>query len=173
MIVVMGVAGSGKTSVGEELARRLGWPFVEGDAFHPEANRRKMAGGTPLTDEDRWPWLDAVAAEMRRLDEAGVSAVVACSALKRSYRARLEAGAREVAFVHLHGSREVLATRIRARKGHFMPPELLDSQVATLEPPGAGENAVTVDVAPPVAKIVDEIVRRLGLAEGAADAARR
>jgi gluconokinase len=173
MLVVMGVAGSGKTSVGEALAERLGWPFVDGDAFHPETNRRKMAGGAPLTDEDRRPWLDAVAAEMRRLDEAGVSAVVACSALKRSYRDRLKAGAREVAFVHLAGTRELLATRIRARRGHFMPPELLDSQIATLEPPGADENAVTIDVAPQVATIVDEILRRLGLAAGAADASRR
>ena len=173
MIVVMGVAGSGKTSVGTALARRLNWPFVEGDAFHPDANRRKMAGGAPLTDEDRRPWLDAVAAEMRRLDEAGASAVVACSALKRSYRDRLREGAREVAFVHLTGARELLEVRIRARKGHFMPPDLLDSQLATLEPPGADEKAVTVDVAPPVAAVVDEILRRLDLAAEAADASRR
>ena len=137
--VVMGVSGSGKTTVGRLIAERLGWAFVEGDDLHPEANRRKMAAGTPLTDEDRWPWLDRIAARMRRDDGEGHSIVVACSALRRSYRDRLRACGADVRFLHLTGAPALLRDRLERREGHFMPAGLLDSQLATLEPAGAGE----------------------------------
>jgi gluconokinase len=152
-IVVMGVSGSGKTSIGEGLAARLGVPLLEGDQFHPKANIDKMSSGTPLTDEDRWPWLDAIA---RAIREADGGVIVACSALKRAYRDRLRAGAgRGVVFIFLDGSRETIASRLASRKGHFMPPSLLDSQFATLEPPGAGEaGIVRVPIEPPVEAIV-------------------
>lgn len=150
-IVVMGVCGCGKSSVGAELATRLGAPFVEGDALHPAANVAKMAAGAALTDADRGPWLDALAA--RIAEEAAPVVVVACSALKRAYRDRLRDGAgREVAFLYLHGSRELLAARMGAREGHFMPPALLDSQLATLEDPRGEAGVATVGIdAPPAA----------------------
>jgi carbohydrate kinase (thermoresistant glucokinase family) len=158
IVVVMGVAGCGKTSVGERLAERLGWAMLEGDAFHPQANKDKMAGGTPLTDEDRWPWLDEIAREMRRHDGNGESAIVTCSALKRSYRDRLRRGAADVRFVHLTGSRDVHEERIRTRTGHFMPASMLDSQLATLEPPGAQEAAIAVDIDQPLEAIADQVL---------------
>jgi carbohydrate kinase (thermoresistant glucokinase family) len=157
MIVVMGVAGCGKSSVGQALAARLGWPMLEGDAFHPQVNKDKMASGTPLSDEDRWPWLDEIAAEMRRRENAGEDAVVACSALKRVYRDRLRRGVADVRFVHLTGSRSVHEDRIRSRTGHFMPATMLESQLATLEPPGADEAALAVDIDQPLAAIVDSV----------------
>ena len=137
--VVMGVSGSGKTTVGRLIAARLGWVFVEGDDLHPEANRRKMATGTPLSDEDRWPWLERIAARMRRCDREGRSMVVACSALRRSYRERLRGCGADVQFLHLIGAPELLRDRLERREGHFMPAGLLDSQLATLELAGAGE----------------------------------
>lgn len=158
MIVVMGVAGCGKSSVGEALAERLGWPILEGDAFHPQSNKDKMAGGTPLTDADRWPWLDEIAAEMRRRDAAGENAVVACSALKRAYRDRLRRGASDVRFVHLTGSRAVHESRIRSRTGHFMPASMLDSQLATLEAPGGDETAIAVDIDQPLTSMVGQVL---------------
>ena len=163
IIVVMGVAGCGKTSVGEALAERLGWVFLEGDAFHPQSNKDKMAAGNPLTDANRWPWLDRIAAEMAALAGRGDSAIVGCSALKRVYRDRLKAGAGDetVLFVHLTGSLEVHRQRIRARTGHFMPASMLDSQLATLEPPGADEGAMTVDIDQPLAAMVDQVVAGL------------
>jgi gluconokinase len=146
-IVVMGVAGSGKTTVGTRLAAALGWPFIEGDRFHPEANVAKMAAGTPLQDADRWPWLEALAELLREQERAGRSSVLACSALKRSYRDILRSGAERVRFLHVHGDRAVLEARIAVRTGHFFPPDLLASQLATLEPLGPDEDGVVVDVA--------------------------
>ena len=155
-IVVMGVSGSGKSRVGAALAEALGFAFVDGDDLHPPASIAKMAGGTPLTDADRAGWLDAVAARVR----PGV--VVACSALKRAYRDRIRDGAAgRVVFVHLSGSRALLEARLARRRGHFMPPGLLESQLATLEPPGDDEDAITVNIAPDPANIVQMIRNRL------------
>jgi gluconokinase len=141
-VVIMGVAGCGKSSVGEGLALRLGIPYRDGDDLHPVENVEKMRAGIPLTDADRWPWLDRVAGVLAT--EAPV--IVGCSALKRAYRDRIRAGADgPVQFVHLTGSREVILARMAARKGHYMPTSLLDSQFATLEAPGP-EEALTVDI---------------------------
>lgn len=162
-IVVMGVAGSGKSSVGEALSARLGLPFRDGDGFHPPASVEKMSSGVPLTDDDRWPWLDAIGAAMR---DAGSGIIVACSALRRIYRERLAAAARRpLLFVHLDGPRAVLDERLGHRKGHFMPKSLLDSQLATLEPPGEDEFAITVSVVPPLDQVVDAVVAALPAAE--------
>lgn len=133
-IVVMGVSGSGKTSVAVELARRLGWEYIEGDDLHPKANVAKMAAGTPLDDEDRWPWLRRIAEVMGEHEAAGTSIILTCSALKRSYRDLLRDGHPSVWFAHVHASEEVLAERLAKRTGHYMPPSLLTSQLATLEP---------------------------------------
>lgn len=141
-LVVMGVSGSGKTLIGAALARTLGGRFVEGDDLHPPVNRAKMAAGTPLTDEDRWPWLDVVAAALR---DAAPPAVAACSALRRAYRDRLRAGVPGLLFLHLDGPREEVAARLAARRGHFMPPALLQSQYEALEPLGADEAGVAVE----------------------------
>lgn len=166
-IVLMGVSGSGKTSVGEALSARLGLPFRDGDAFHPTSNVAKMASGVPLTDDDRWPWLDAIGAGIRASGDGGI--IVACSALRRVYRDRLRAAAgRPLLFVHLAGSRALLAERLAGRKGHFMPASLLDSQLRTLEPPGLDERAITVAVDPPIAEVVDAIVAALPAAAAAA-----
>jgi gluconokinase len=137
----MGVSGSGKTTVGSALAVRLGVPFVDADDLHPAANVQKMVAGIPLTDDDRWPWLDAVGAVLAR-----GPVVVACSALRRTYRDRLRAAAPDLALIYLHGSRELLADRM-AHRAHFMPVSLLDSQLATLEVPGADEHAIVLDAA--------------------------
>ena len=132
--VVMGVTGCGKSTVGAALAGRLGWPFLDADDFHPPQNVAKMASGTPLGDDDRWPWLDRVADELRRIDAAGGSAVLACSALKEAYRVRI-ARAGEVRFVHLSGDPATIAVRLAVRKHRYMPASLLASQFAALEPP--------------------------------------
>jgi gluconokinase len=152
-VVVMGVASCGKTTIGEALAAHFDVPFIEGDRLHPPANIAKMSAGIPLNDDDRWPWLAEVGSALR-----GTSGRIAsCSALKKSYRDAIAVAAqRPVTFVHLHGSREVLLQRISSRKGHFMPPSLLDSQLATLEMPTAVEAAVTIDID----QSTDEIVRR-------------
>ncbi|RSS74802.1 gluconokinase [Streptomyces sp. WAC06614] len=144
VVVVMGVAGTGKTTVGRLLAAALHLPYAEGDAFHPPANIRKMAAGVPLDDADRLPWLDAVGDWARRTGDRG--GVVAASALKRAYRDRLRAAAPGAVFVHLTGDRELIRRRMTAREGHFMPPSLLDSQFAALEPLRPDEAGVTVDV---------------------------
>lgn len=144
VLVIMGVSGSGKTTIGRMLATELGWEYAEGDAMHPEANVEKMASGHPLTDEDRWPWLATVAGWIKDKTAAGQPGVITCSALKRSYRDLLRGD--NVLFVYLKGSRELIARRLAERQGHFMPPELLDSQFAALEEPGPDEQAVTVDV---------------------------
>jgi carbohydrate kinase (thermoresistant glucokinase family) len=160
-LIVMGVAGSGKTTIAEALAARIGWPFRDGDVFHPAANVEKMRSGHPLTDEDRWPWLRAIAAEIDRTREARGHIVIACSALKRVYRVILIGKRAGVRLIYLNGSRELIGERLRARRGHFMPPQLLDSQFATLEEPGPDENAVVVNVAPAADTIIDNIVRQL------------
>jgi gluconokinase len=153
----MGVSGCGKSSVGEALAPRLGIPYVDGDDLHPPENVAKMRAGTPLTDDDRWPWLDRVAGVLR--DSAPV--IVGCSALKRAYRDRIRAGAGDaVTFVHLAGDRALIAARMGSRTGHYMPPSLLDSQFAALEPPGPDE-AITLDIALPLPLLVDEVARRI------------
>ena len=162
-VVVMGVSGSGKTTLGTALAAALGWRFVEGDAFHPEANVEKMSAGVPLDDDDRLPWLEALAAEIARDEAAGRSSVVGCSALKRAYRDILRTGAPRLLFLHAHGDRAVLAERVSHRPGHFFPATLLDSQLATLEPLGADEAGFVVDVAPPIEAQVAEARRRLGI----------
>jgi gluconokinase len=162
-IVVMGVAGCGKTTVGERLAAALSWPFTEGDRFHPQSNVAKMAAGIPLTDADRWPWLRALADRIRADDRSG-SSVLACSALKRAYRDLLRTGAARVRFLHLHGDRAVLAARLAARTDHFFPAGLLDSQLATLELLGPDEDGVVVDVAPDTETQLREALRGLGLA---------
>ena len=162
-LVVMGVSGSGKSTIAERLASRLGWKYVDGDLFHPPSNVAKMSAGHPLTDEDRWPWLRAIAAEIDRLLAAGISSVVACSALKRVYRDILVHGRGDVCIVFLNGSQDLIAKRLAARKGHFMPPGLLDSQFRTLEPPQPNERPVTVSIDASVDGIVEDIVRQLEL----------
>ena len=150
----MGVSGSGKTCVGRALAAALGWQFIEGDDLHSAANKAKMASGRPLDDADRWPWLDAIAGAAHATQANGSSAIVACSALKRAYRDRLRHADPAMLFVHLNGTRDVIAARLAARTDHFMPPALLDSQLATLEPPAPDEQAIILDVERPVAEIV-------------------
>lgn len=157
--VVMGVSGAGKSRVGALLAERLGGAFVEGDDLHPPGNRAKMAAGHPLADEDRWPWLDRVAAA---LEAAPAPAVAACSALRRAYRDRLRAGAPGLVVLHLAGDPALVAERLRARKGHFMPPALLQSQLATLEPLGPDEAAVEVDVERGPDVVVDALLDGIG-----------
>ncbi|MEV5365920.1 gluconokinase [Streptomyces cellulosae] len=144
VVVVMGVAGTGKTTIGPLLAARLGVPYAEGDDFHPQSNIAKMSAGTPLTDDDRWPWLDAIGDWAQ--GRAGLGGVVSCSALKRSYRDRLRAAAPGVIFVHLTGDRALIEDRMSHRQGHFMPTALLDSQFATLQPLEPDEAGVAVSV---------------------------
>jgi len=158
---VMGVSGSGKTTVGEALAARLGWQFVDGDALHPAANVAKMRAGRPLDDDDRWPWLDAIAAQLDAWGVLGTAGVITCSALKRRYRDRIMGGRAGVRLVYLDGSRELIATRLAGRRGHFMPASLLDSQFAALEPPGRDESPIAVRIDRPIAAIVDGIVAAL------------
>ncbi|GAB4064896.1 gluconokinase [Angustibacter speluncae] len=143
-VVVMGVSGCGKTTVGEGIAEVTGWRFAEGDAYHPRANVDKMASGTPLTDEDRRPWLERLASWVGEQEAGGRSSVLSCSALKRSYRDLLRSGAPHVRFVHLHGDRAILEERLSTRAGHFFPARLLDTQLETLEPLAPDEDGVVV-----------------------------
>ncbi len=162
VIIVMGVSGSGKTSVGSALAAALGWTFIEGDAFHPTSNVTKMSRGEALTDEDRVPWLRALRGEIERCRGAGERCVVACSALRRVYRDELRRpGETEIVFVHLTGAASLIRRRM-AERDHFMQPGMLESQLATLESPGPDE-AVQVGIDRTVPEIVDVIVQRLGL----------
>ena len=163
-IVVMCVAGSGKTTIGEKLAEQLGWVYEDGDSFHPKANVEKMSAGQPLTDDDRWPWLQAIADEIDRVCSRAGHVVISCSALKRPYRDVLVHGRGDVRIVYLDGTQDLIARRLAARKGHFMPPTLLESQFKTLQPPGPDENPVTVSIDAPVEQIVDDIVRKLASA---------
>ncbi len=153
--VLMGVSGSGKTTIGRLVAERLGWRFIDADDHHPATNVKKMASGIPLEDADRWPWLD----ELNRLLRAEKNAVVACSALKKSYRQRLLAGIADARIVFLDGSKELIATRVAQRKHRYMPASLLDSQFATLEPP---QDTIRIDVAAPVERSVDAIAAAIG-----------
>jgi carbohydrate kinase (thermoresistant glucokinase family) len=148
----MGVSGCGKTTIGHLVARELGVRFLDGDSLHPVENVAKMAAGTPLTDEDRWPWLTIVGAELASAGSDGL--VLACSALRRRYRDAIRAQAPDTVFLHLHGSKEVLGARLEGRSGHFMPAALLESQLATLEPLDADEAGVVADIAAPVAEVV-------------------
>jgi gluconokinase len=157
----MGVSGCGKSSVGALLAARLSCPFAEGDDYHPEANRAKMAAGIPLQDEDRQDWLLALQERIRAARLQGESLVLSCSALKRRYRDLLRAGDPDLVFVHLHGPRELIAQRMAARPGHFMPTSLLDSQLADLEALGTDEAGIVVDIHQGPAHIVDEVLARL------------
>jgi gluconokinase len=159
VLVVMGVAGSGKTTIGQMLARALGWRFVEGDDFHPPANVAKMAAGIPLTDADRAPWLAALHGAIAAWVREQQNVILASSALKRSYRATLKVGP-EVIFVYLRGSLELFASRIEHRQGHYMKVNLLPSQFETLEEP---EDAITVEAALPEEEIVRQIMAKLGL----------
>jgi gluconokinase len=162
-LVVMGVSGSGKSTISESLARQLGWQYEDGDRFHPPSNVAKMSAGQPLTDEDRWPWLQAIADEIDRLSASGERAVIACSALKRAYRDILVHGRDDIRIVFLDGTQDLIAGRLAARRGHFMPPDLLASQFRTLERPGTNERPITVSIDAPVERIVDDIVRQLNL----------
>jgi gluconokinase len=159
-LVVMGVSGS---AIADRLAARLGWRCEDGDKFHPASNVAKMSAGHPLTDEDRWPWLQAIADEIDRVCKAGQRAVIACSALKHAYRDILVHGRNDVRIVFLDGTYDLIAGRLAARKGHFMPPGLLTSQFQTLEPPDANEHPVTVSIDATVETIVDDIIRQLKL----------
>jgi len=156
-LVVMGVSAVGKSTVAAALAERLDLPWVDADALHPAENVAKMSAGTPLTDEDRWPWLDRVGEVL--VDGAGTGVVVACSALRRAYRDRIRRVAPQTRFVHLTGEEALLQTRSQARLGHFMPPSLLASQLATLEDLGADEDGVVVTVDAPVGDIVESVAR--------------
>jgi gluconokinase len=167
-LIVMGVSGCGKTTVGRLLGDRLDWPFRDGDGFHPPANVEKMRAGVPLTDADRWPWLAAIAAWIEDRRQTGGHGVIACSALRRIYRDVLRAGHHDVRFLFLEGERTLIAARLAARKGHYMPPALLDSQLATLEPPSAEENAIAVSIVPSPEAIAAEILQRLGVGGAAA-----
>jgi len=161
IVVVMGVSGSGKTTIAAGVARQQGWLLLEGDTFHPPANIAKMKAGIPLTDEDRWPWLRAIAARQDELRAAGQSAVVACSALRRAYRDILIGGQGDTLLMYMRGSKEMIAERMRARQGHFMPPALLDSQFSTLEEPGADEHPIVVDISGPTEATIADAVRQL------------
>jgi gluconokinase len=172
-LVTMGVSGSGKSTIADRLAERLAWSYEDGDRFHPASNVAKMSAGHPLTDEDRRPWLMAIADEIDRVCAAGEHAVIACSALKRAYRDILVHGRNDVRIIYLKGTLELVASRLAQRKGHFMPQGLLASQFTTLEPPDESENPVTVSIDASVEAIVDDIVRQLGLAPADNRAPRR
>jgi gluconokinase len=161
VVVVMGVSGCGKTTVGELLARRLAWAFVEGDALHPAANVEKMRAGIALADEDRWPWLAAIASRIGGLRAGGTGVVVACSALKRSYRDVLRGSRDDVRFVYLRGDRETIAARLTARSHDYMPASLLASQFAALEEPDKEEAPIVVSVEDSPEAIVEAIVTSL------------
>jgi gluconokinase len=162
ILVVMGVSGSGKTTIATALAQHLGWPFKDSDELHPAANIAKMHAGHALDDHDRWPWLARIADWIDAWQAAGSCGVITCSALKRSYRELLKTGRPEVRFVYLHGDAALIAARLAARSGHFMPGDLLASQFAALEEPGPEEQAIRVEIDRPVNEIVAAIVIALG-----------
>jgi gluconokinase/6-phosphogluconolactonase len=161
VLVVMGVAGAGKSTIGKALAERLGWPFLEGDSLHPPANVAKMHAGEPLTDADRWPWLEAIGAWIDAHGDKDQGAVIACSALKRAYRAVLRRGRPFVRIVYIAADETLVGERMEHRQGHYFPTSLIASQFETLEPPGADEAPITVAMGPPTAILVDQIVQQL------------
>jgi gluconokinase len=165
VIVVMGVSGSGKTTVARGIADVMGWEFAEGDDFHPRANVEKMAGGHPLTDEDRWPWLRLIGDWISTKESRGESAVVTCSALRRVYRDLLREGRPHVRFCHVSAPSELIQHRMEERKGHYMPPSLLPSQLATLEPLEDDEPGVVVTTEGSPEDVLDRALRALGLRE--------
>jgi carbohydrate kinase (thermoresistant glucokinase family) len=161
-VVVMGVSGAGKSTVGKIIAARLDCPFRDADSFHPPANIEKMASGQPLTDEDRWPWLQAIATYIAEHRAAGTTCVVTCSALKRAYRDIVTSDqSADVRLVYLKGDFALIAARLAARKGHFMPPALLQSQFDALEEPAADERAITVSIDATPEEIAGEVLKRL------------
>ncbi|KIC69110.1 gluconokinase [Kocuria rhizophila] len=161
LVVVMGVSGSGKTTIGTLVAHELGVEFIDGDSLHPLENVQKMAAGTPLDDDDRWPWLEIVGRTLHEHGERREGLVVACSALKRVYRERIRSQAPSALFLHLDGTVEVLTRRIEGRSGHFMPAALLESQIETLEPLAQEEGGYVLNIDQPVADMVDDAVTRL------------
>ena len=161
VLIVMGVSGAGKSTVGKALAARLGWPFQEGDDLHPPANIAKMSAGIPLTDEDRTPWLAAVGAWIDGRIADGGGGVITCSALKAPYRRTLTQGRPAARLVYLEGSKTLIAKRVSARTDHFMPASLVDSQFAALEPPALDEHAITVSIDQPIADQVTAVVAAL------------
>ncbi len=163
VIVLMGVSGAGKSTIGDELSRMLGWQFRDADSFHPPANIEKMRSGIPLADDDRWPWLDAIGAWIGERLAGGEPGIVSCSALKRAYRARIGARRQGVRLIYLLGSQDMITGRLAARTGHFMPAELLASQFTTLEEPGPEERALVVGIAMPPPYLARSIVDKLGL----------
>jgi ribose 5-phosphate isomerase A len=171
ILVVMGVSGAGKSTVAQELAARLGWPFEEGDWLHPEANIAKMHAGIALTDGDRQPWLNAVAAWIDGQRAKGRPGIITCSALKRSYRTIIIGDRAEVRLIYLRGSRALIAERLAGRQGHIMPADLLRSQIDTLEEPGLDEDPLIIDIGPPAGQLAEQIIRLLGASEVIHDAA--
>jgi gluconokinase len=161
ILVLMGVSGCGKSTIGDLLAAKLGWPMIEGDEFHPPENIAKMRAAVPLTDADRWPWLAAIADRLDTWCVAGTSGIITCSALKRVYRDRLGSGRPGLLFVYLKAAPDIVRPRLVGRLGHFMPVGLLDSQYQALEEPAADEPVMTVAADRPPAEIVADIIRRL------------
>jgi gluconokinase len=158
LLLLMGVACSGKTTTGQRLAKRLGWTFRDADTFHPPANIAKMSAGEALTDDDRWPWLDAIGSWIDDHHKSKTPAVVTCSALKRVYRHRLMLRRPQVQLVYLKGSRELIAERMSRRRGHFMPTALLDSQFATLEEPRGDERPIVINIAMPPSRVIERVL---------------
>jgi gluconokinase len=163
LVVVMGVSGSGKTTVAKGIASAMGWEFAEGDDFHSDANVAKMSAGQPLTDEDRWPWLRAIGSWLSGREASRQNAVVTCSALRRAYRDLLRAGRPDVRFCHVEADAQLIEERVTQRTGHYMPPALLPSQLATLEPLQPDEPGVTVSVAGAPEATVERALEALGL----------
>jgi carbohydrate kinase (thermoresistant glucokinase family) len=163
ILLLMGVSGCGKSTTGRRLAKKLGWPFRDADSFHPPANIAKMSAGQPLADEDRWPWLDAIGEWLDLHRKGGTRGIVSCSALKRVYRHRLMHNRPEVRLVYLKGSRKLIADRLTRRRGHFMPPMLLESQFETLEEPRGSEHPIVINVAMPPNRVVQRILVMAGL----------
>jgi carbohydrate kinase (thermoresistant glucokinase family) len=161
-LVVMGVSGAGKSTIGAMLARRLGWEYEDGDWFHPQRNIDKMHAGLPLSDEDRWPWLRAIARNIDETRKTGGHVIIACSALKRAYRSILVGERPDVRLIYLKGDHNLIARRLATRYGHFMPPQLLDSQFTALEEPQASEHPIVVSIDLPPRTIIETIMAKLG-----------